>query len=352
MKRITINDIARQLNISACTVSNVLNGKGKFSQATRELVLQTAAELGYKPNRLAEALVRRDLHVLVVTVNAWPQYVSALACGIQGQMHQLNDYHMYADYLELDLDISDHEQAQILSDKLDDQYDALVLCGCSGNFTGPAMLSLIRNYEKPIMQIGIYAPEIEAMGLVSQDCTISGKLAAEMLHTMVPNGDVAIMVRNRTVTDSTRKLEGFSSQCRQMGLNLVSVMESEDIPERASICMQQCLDAHPQLAGVYIATDNSASACEVIAQSPAAGQLRVVATGAFPEVISNLERGIIHASLYQNMQHQGRLGITLLYQHLTGQLSHLPSIFVPPSPVFNTNWSVVLSQDEFPMTDS
>lgn len=51
-------DVAREANVSQSTVSLVLNGKseGRVSQATCELVRETAARLGYRPNVSAQML--------------------------------------------------------------------------------------------------------------------------------------------------------------------------------------------------------------------------------------------------------------------------------------------------------
>lgn len=53
---VTIKDIALKCNVSATTVSNILNGKAKASRETKELVLQTVKEMGYQPNYIAQGL--------------------------------------------------------------------------------------------------------------------------------------------------------------------------------------------------------------------------------------------------------------------------------------------------------
>ncbi|MEI2778646.1 MAG: LacI family DNA-binding transcriptional regulator [Tetrasphaera sp.] len=59
-------DVARAAGVSVTAVSFVLNGNdsGNISAATKERVLRAAAELGYRPNRLAQSLRRQRSHVV------------------------------------------------------------------------------------------------------------------------------------------------------------------------------------------------------------------------------------------------------------------------------------------------
>ena len=54
----SIKDIARKLNVSVSTVSYALNGGPRnVSTEVRDRVLETAKELGYRPNRVAQSMV-------------------------------------------------------------------------------------------------------------------------------------------------------------------------------------------------------------------------------------------------------------------------------------------------------
>jgi DNA-binding LacI/PurR family transcriptional regulator len=56
---VTLKDLAKELNVSAMTVSRVLNGRadGLISENTKQRVMATAARMGYRPNPIARALV-------------------------------------------------------------------------------------------------------------------------------------------------------------------------------------------------------------------------------------------------------------------------------------------------------
>ena len=69
---VTIKDVARSCGMSISTVSKVFNGYPDISEATRRQVLETAHEIGYRPNALARALKTNrsyNLGVLCVDEN-------------------------------------------------------------------------------------------------------------------------------------------------------------------------------------------------------------------------------------------------------------------------------------------
>ena len=52
----TIRDVAKKMNVSIYTVSRALDGYDDVAEQTRELVIETANQMGYAPNRAARQL--------------------------------------------------------------------------------------------------------------------------------------------------------------------------------------------------------------------------------------------------------------------------------------------------------
>lgn len=60
----TLKDIARECGVSVATVSNILNGKPKVSEATRERVLAVVERTGYRPNFFAQGMRKQKTNII------------------------------------------------------------------------------------------------------------------------------------------------------------------------------------------------------------------------------------------------------------------------------------------------
>jgi LacI family transcriptional regulator len=65
---ITIYDIAKKADVSAMTVSRVINNTGKISEATRKKVRKVMEELHYVPNSMARSLVLQKTKMLSLLI--------------------------------------------------------------------------------------------------------------------------------------------------------------------------------------------------------------------------------------------------------------------------------------------
>lgn len=65
---VTIKDVAKKLGISYSSVSRAINGKEGVSEETKKLIIETADQMGYKPNELARGLVNRVSNTVGVII--------------------------------------------------------------------------------------------------------------------------------------------------------------------------------------------------------------------------------------------------------------------------------------------
>ncbi len=76
-KKLSINDIASQLNVAKSTISFILNGKAKEKRISDELadrVLKYVNEMGYKPNQLARSLSTGKTKMICLMVEKISDY--------------------------------------------------------------------------------------------------------------------------------------------------------------------------------------------------------------------------------------------------------------------------------------
>lgn len=65
---VTIHDIARELKISASTVSRALNDNPRISKSTKDKIKSLALKLGYQPNTIASNLRTQKTHTIGIVV--------------------------------------------------------------------------------------------------------------------------------------------------------------------------------------------------------------------------------------------------------------------------------------------
>jgi LacI family transcriptional regulator len=94
IEKVTIYDIAKKLDITAATVSRALNNNPKISPATRKLVLDTAAKMNYKQNKLAQALRSgKSNNVGVIVPRIDSNFFASVIRGIEEELHP-EGYHV------------------------------------------------------------------------------------------------------------------------------------------------------------------------------------------------------------------------------------------------------------------
>ncbi|MBA2681338.1 MAG: LacI family DNA-binding transcriptional regulator, partial [Ktedonobacteraceae bacterium] len=81
---VTIRDVAEAAGVTIGTVSKALNGQGKLRQETRDRIRATAEELGFRPNILAQGLLRgRTYTVGLLTTDSYGRFSLPLMSGVE-----------------------------------------------------------------------------------------------------------------------------------------------------------------------------------------------------------------------------------------------------------------------------
>jgi LacI family transcriptional regulator len=109
---ITIKDVAKRLNVSISTVSRAFNDKYDIHPDTRRRILETAKEMGYAPNPMAQHLSQHRSCVIGVVV---PEFINAffplVISGIQSVLKE-------AGYQMLIMSSNEHYEEEVENVKM------------------------------------------------------------------------------------------------------------------------------------------------------------------------------------------------------------------------------------------
>ncbi|RUW96398.1 LacI family transcriptional regulator [Mesorhizobium sp. M8A.F.Ca.ET.059.01.1.1] len=82
-KPVTLRDVAARAGVSVATASKALNDQGRMTAETRERIRETARSLGFRPNSLAQSLLRRrSFTVGLLTNDTYGRFSLPLMSGI------------------------------------------------------------------------------------------------------------------------------------------------------------------------------------------------------------------------------------------------------------------------------
>ena len=81
---VTLEDIARALNVSKMTVSRAINNHPEISSATRARILATAQKMNYRPNQFARALMTKQSYLIgIVVPDLMHSYFAEICRGVE-----------------------------------------------------------------------------------------------------------------------------------------------------------------------------------------------------------------------------------------------------------------------------
>ncbi len=111
---VTMQDIARGLNVSVVTVSKVLRNKGKISAATRKRVLQRAKKLNYQTNWIARSLVTRRTFTIGLLLPDFTHPFFAEIAKAVAETVRPHGYHVIISYFEENPQLEKNEAESLL----------------------------------------------------------------------------------------------------------------------------------------------------------------------------------------------------------------------------------------------
>ncbi|MGW7301528.1 MULTISPECIES: LacI family DNA-binding transcriptional regulator [unclassified Streptomyces] len=250
--RPTLEEVAARAGVGRGTVSRVINGSPRVSEATRAAVEAAVAELGYVPNTAARALAanRTDAIALVVpepeTRFFAEPYFSDMLKGVGAQLSETEMQ------LLLIFAGSDRERQRLAQYLAAHRVDGVLLVSVHADDPLPDLLTQL---EIPAV---ISGPRSAAETLTSVDSDNYGgaRQAVEHLYAR-GRRRIAHITGRMDVYGARRRADGYREALADAGLPVdETMMEPGDFTEEGGRrAMAALLERHPDLDAVFAGSD-------------------------------------------------------------------------------------------------
>lgn len=189
----TIREISERAHVSTATVSKVLNGKGSVSDATRQMILDIARELNYRPNLNARYLKSGQSKTIGIitedlTVFNAPEIVDGIAeaCDDAGYSYILGNLRFYKRYGNGPKDPRESTALvhAAINDMLSKQVDGIIYIGCHSH----VVVSLSEHREPKFVCAYCISKDKSVPSVIYND----EKAAYDLTELLIRYGDTQI----------------------------------------------------------------------------------------------------------------------------------------------------------------
>ena len=339
MKRAGVYKIAELAKVSIGTVDRALHGRRGISEATRSRVLRIAKELAYTPHPAARILSvgRASLRIGVCIPEEIRFYYDQMRTGIFDEARRANGLGIEIVYSPVpSLGSGEKEQIEKL---LASGVNALIVTAGNPDSVTPFIDKAERQNVRVIC-ITTDAPQSRRSSVVCVNPELSGQLAAELMAKFVGrHSKVAVITGMLTTEEHRLKTDGFSAGYKKecIGGRIAAVLEAHESEEESYRKSCELLASYPDLRGIYISTVNCLPVCRALRRHKRAGEIQLITTDLFPEMVPHFERGTIRASIYQDPYLQGQTAVRLLVDFLSNGISIPKSNYLNPGIVLRSN---------------
>lgn len=339
MKKVTIYDIAEQLNISTATVNRALNNKSQISEKTRQRVLKKAEELGYSGNRAARSLARRLLQLDLLIYNRVPAFHNDVIAGARKAMEELQDFNVHGHIYEIKgTEYSAHQQIlEKLQQLAEEKHQGLLLLGTFDTTGYREAIRYCREQDCAVSIVNGELPDSQRLFAVRQDDTMAGRMAAELLYRFCGCGPVAAFTGRPDSLGHRESIRGFCDECEKRGLSVAAVYENHDDPEFAAYNTERLFREHPEVRGLYVNSANSVSVCKKLEELGLQGKVRLVTSDVFEELREFMRRDVVQATIFQEPYQQGYMAVQQMYRCLAEGEPSPDVIYIRPTVVLQSN---------------
>ncbi|SCI79317.1 Catabolite control protein [uncultured Clostridium sp.] len=316
---VTVKEIARLAGVSRGTVDRALYNRGRVKPEVAERIRRIAKEQGYEPNRIgrALALTKKPIKIGVIVQSAQTSFIRMLIEGTQKAAEEVGN--LGGEVLLREIDTMDAQrQIEMVDELVEAGIKGLALLPVDDNLLRRRLNELIAQ-NIPVVTFNADISGTKRLCFIGQDDRRSSHTAAGLMQVLLGGrGKVLVMTGHLSNLSHSRRAAYFMEELGRIAPEIrfldLALTRDDD-----AVAYQTVLDAvaqHPDLAGIFIASNGQSGVCQALRELHLAGQVRVVCYDNTPENRENLREGALDFLLDQNSFEQGYQPVMTLFQYL------------------------------------
>lgn len=212
------------------------------------------------------------------------------------------------------------KQAAQLEDFVTQHVAALVVAPCDSDAIGPH-LDAVERAGIPVFTADIAARHGKVISHVASDNERGGRLAAEKLAALLNGQGSVLILDHPTVASVQDRTKGFREELQKYpGIRVVGRPSTDGQRARAMAVMEDMLQAHPDLKGVFGINDDSALGAVAVLEAAGRKDVVVVGFDATAQAVDAIRKGgPLKADIAQYPERIGRTVIEMVDRHLRGE---------------------------------
>ena len=342
--KVTLKDIASEMNISRSTVHRALNGKEGVNGSLRTRICETAEEMGYKANYVASSLKRKPVRLAVVL----PQKEG------RGRLYHKYFWDAVEGFFSEAVNLNTFIECHSFDEESNEQYDILnkLLEGeetVDGLLTMPAkntermfyMISRFHDRNIPVVLIDNDLPGTNRLCCIAPHDELIGRLGAEILTKITKtSGKILVAAGNLDNASHRCNLNGFREFTEHNGeeFEIVEVHEYGNF-QKIYDQARKILDEVKGIVAFYAVTArDTLPLCQAVIDSGLASKISGVGSDLYPESAKLLKEDVVQALIYKNAFDKGLEGFRVLFDYVVKNIAPKDDcIIVPISVIMKSN---------------
>lgn len=315
-EKVTIYTLAEELNMTPAMVSRALSPNGKVSIENRQRVLKAAEKYNFIPNRHASRLSMKSIRIGVLIHSKFKINTEKMLKGMEEAYDNLRDYKISYDVTVVSRDTKKAWECTAELNKYVD-YDGVLISGFSSEKCIP-MLNDFAQKNPNIVQFQNINNDIEYLFVSRHDETLASNMAAEFLSICLrykATKNVILFTGSQESFVHRNSQKIFLEAAAIYGLNVLECIDMQDSGQVLREVLPQVFEKYrDQIDGVYITSGVSVELCKYIENNQL--DISLVTFDVYDELNEYIEKGIISATISQNISKQAQNAFTLFARYV------------------------------------